>query len=413
MYVESHSTRRSMRSSARRSSAVHLEVGTCAHHTCAPRGGVVLAIPFSVSVYRPTRSRGPAADTTRSVEDKAFVVLVLVVSVAFVAILLPFSGAILWGTILAVVFAPLNRRLRAAIGHRRTVAAAVTLLIVLASVILPLMLVGGLLANEAADVYARMRSGELDFGRYFEQIVGALPVWAVRILDRFELTNLATLRGRISGVLMQGSQFFAVRALSIGQSTLGLLISFFVMLYLLFFLLRDGDALIRRVRKAVPLRPEQQHALLQRFTLVIRATVKGSLVVAVVQGALGGLILWLLGIRSPMLWALVMGVTSLLPAVGPVLVWLPVALYLLSIGAVWQGVVLIAYGVLVIGLVDNVLRPRLVGKDTEMPDYLVLVATLGGIALLGVNGFIIGPIIAALFMAVWDIVADARAASAG
>jgi predicted PurR-regulated permease PerM len=182
-----------------------------------------------------------------------------------------------------------------------------------------------------------------------------------------------------------------------------------IVLYLLFFLLRDGDNLAARIRTAIPLQLDQQRELFRRFTTVIRATVKGNVVVAVVQGALGGLIFWFLGVHAPVLWAVVMAFLSLLPAVGCALVWLPVAIYFLVTGATWQGIVLIAYGVLVIGLVDNILRPILVGKDTRMPDYVVLISTLGGMAIFGLNGFVIGPVIAALFMAVWDIVAASRA----
>jgi predicted PurR-regulated permease PerM len=157
------------------------------------------------------------------------------------------------------------------------------------------------------------------------------------------------------------------------------------------------------------LHADQQRELFTRFTTVIRATVKGNVVVAIVQGALGGLAFWFLGVHAPVLWAVVMAFLSLLPAVGSALVWFPVAIYFLLTGATWQGIVLIAYGVLVIGLIDNVLRPTLVGKDTKMPDYVVLIATLGGMAIFGLNGFVIGPVIAAMFMAVWDIFSSSRA----
>jgi predicted PurR-regulated permease PerM len=128
-----------------------------------------------------------------------------------------------------------------------------------------------------------------------------------------------------------------------------------------------------------------------------------------VQGALGGLIFWLLGIHAALLWAVLMAAVSLLPAVGTALIWLPVAVYLLASGSVSKGIVLVAYGVVVIGLVDNVLRPVLVGKDTKLPDYVILVSTLGGIAIFGFNGLVIGPVIAAMFMAAWDIFAASRA----
>jgi predicted PurR-regulated permease PerM len=222
------------------------------------------------------------------------------------------------------------------------------------------------------------------------------------------LTTLGEVQERLSAGLSKGVQFLAGQALNVGQNALDFFVSFFIMLYLLFFLLRDGRALGHRVRAAVPLRDDLQRNLFHKFTDVVRATIKGTIVVAIVQGALGGLMFWFLGIQAPVLWAVVMAFLSLLPAVGTALVWVPVALYLLASGAVWQGVLLIVYGVLVIGLVDNVLRPVLVSKDTKMPDYIVLIATLGGMAIFGLNGFVIGPLIAAMFMAAWDIMAASK-----
>ena len=146
-----------------------------------------------------------------------------------------------------------------------------------------------------------------------------------------------------------------------------------------------------------------KQALARKFATVIRATVKGNIVIALIQGTLGGLALWALDVRGALVWAVLMAFLSLLPAVGAGLIWGPVAVYLLITGSVIQGAGLIAFGVLVIGMVDNLLRPILVGKDTRMPDYVVLLSTLGGLAVFGINGFIIGPVIAAMFIAVWDI----------
>ena len=138
---------------------------------------------------------------------------------------------------------------------------------------------------------------------------------------------------------------------------------------------------------------------------VVRATVKGNVVVAAVQGALGGLAFWTLGVHAPILWAVVMGFLSLLPAIGAALIWAPVAIYLLAVGHVWQGIALILFSTFVIGLIDNMLRPILVGKDTQLPDYVILVSTLGGLAVIGINGFVIGPLIAAMFVAAWQLLA--------
>jgi len=243
---------------------------------------------------------------------------------------------------------------------------------------------------------------------YFHQIYSGLPGWITSVLDRYGLTDLGAVQERLSAGVMAASQVLATQAISVGQSTFDFLVSLFVMLYLLFFLLRDGDDLAARIKRGVPLRDEQHKALVEKFTVVIRATVKGNVVVAILQGALGGSIFWVLGIRGALLWGVVMGILSLLPAVGTGLVWVPVAIYLLATGAMWQGMILIAFGVLVIGLVDNIVRPILVGKDTRMPDYVILISTLGGIAIFGVNGFLIGPVIAAMFIASWDIFSTAR-----
>ncbi|WP_313334674.1 AI-2E family transporter, partial [Comamonas sp.] len=177
------------------------------------------------------------------------------------------------------------------------------------------------------------------------------------------------------------------------------------MLYLLFFFLRDGKTLIRKILAATPLDDAHKRKLGAKFITVVRATVKGNLAVAATQGALGGIIFWILGIEASLLWGVVMAFLSLLPAVGAAIVWGPVAIYYFATGSTTEGLILAAYGAGIMGMVDNVLRPLLVGKDTKMPDYLILISTLGGLSLFGLTGFVIGPLIAALFIAVWDLFA--------
>ncbi|HUG26628.1 AI-2E family transporter [Piscinibacter sp.] len=275
----------------------------------------------------------------------------------------------------------------------------------------PLILIVATLVQEGSGVYARMNSGELNFGRYFQEIVAALPPWLTRVLDRFGIGNLVDIEQRLTSAVAQASRLIAAQVLGVGQNTLEFVVGFFIALYLAFFLLRDGQALAQRVKAAIPLDGSHTQALVKRFATVIRATVKGNIVIAVIQGTLGGLALWVLDVRGALVWAALMAFLSLLPAVGAGLIWGPVAVYLLVTGSVIQGAGLIAFGVLVIGMVDNVLRPILVGKDTRMPDYVVLISTLGGLAVFGINGFIIGPVIAAMFIAVWDIYVSKRSES--
>ena len=346
-------------------------------------------------------------------EERFFLWLLLAVTILFAWVLWPFSAAILWAVVFAILFMRPNRRLAGRLGGRRSLGSLLTLIVILVIVILPLMLVASMLVQEASATYERMRSREIDFGQYARQIYEALPSWATAVLDRFGLSDFAAIQERLSAGIAAGGKVVAAHVLSFGQSTLEFIVAFFVMLYVLFFFLRDGDELMRKLREALPLSPARREALLSKFSVVVRASVKGNVVVAIVQGALGGLIFWIMGIHGVLLWSVVMAILSLLPAVGTALVWGPVALYFLATGAIVKGVVLIAYGVLVIGLVDNVLRPLLVGKDTRIPDWVILLATLGGIAVFGVNGFIIGPVIAALFLAAWDLFIESRGEEPG
>lgn len=340
---------------------------------------------------------------TPDIQQKTFLLLLIAFTLAFIWILLPFYGAVFWAVVLAILFSPFYRMLLDRMNGRANMAAVSTLLICLLVVVLPLVLISISLAHEASTLYESIRSGQINFGVFFQKIVAALPGWLVHVLERFGLTDISALQERLTNTAVQGSEFLTKQAISIGQNTFNFLVSFTIMLYMLFFLLRDGDRLAGRVEQALPLNALHKRHLLGNLTTVIRATVKGNVVVAAVQGALGGLAFWFLGVEGALLWAVLMAFLSLLPAVGAAIIWVPVAIYFLLTGAIWQGVSLIAFGVLVIGLVDNVLRPMLVGKDTKMPDFVVLISTVGGMALLGLNGFVIGPVIAALFIAMWEL----------
>ncbi|APC18422.1 AI-2E family transporter [Pseudomonas frederiksbergensis] len=342
------------------------------------------------------------------VRDKSLLVLLVLVTAAFIWILLPFYGAVFWAVILGIVFAPLQRRLQMKFGWHRNLTALCTLSICLLIAILPVITTSVLLVQEGANFYKNIESGQLDVAGYLAQFKHSLPPYFQHLLDRFGVGELSALREKIVKSAVQGSEFFASQAFSFGQGTFEFVVSFSIMLYLLFFFLRDGAELAREVRAAVPLAEHQKRRLQLKFNRVVRATVKGNLVMAVTQGALGGLIFWFLDVPSALLWAVIMAFLSLLPAVGAGIVWVPVAAYFLLSGAIWQGVVLGLFGVFVIGLVDNVLRPILVGKDTRMPDYLVLISTLGGLAIFGLNGFVIGPLIAALFMSSWALYIETR-----
>ncbi|MFX4227198.1 MAG: AI-2E family transporter [Porticoccaceae bacterium] len=335
-------------------------------------------------------------------EKHSFLITLILLSLLFFFLLQPFWGAIFWACIIGLLFSPLNRRLLL-LGNKPkpNLAALLTLLICLIICIVPTLFVLASFFSEGVNLYQRLRSGEFDLGARIEQVQSAFPA-VQELMDRLNL-DMGDLQNQLSDAAMGATGYIAQNAFVLGQGTLGFFISLALMLYVAFFMLRDGDKLVQMLIRALPLGNEREHLLFAKFAEVVRATVKGNLLVAIIQGSLGGLIFWVLGINGALLWGVVMTLLSLIPVVGAGLIWAPVAIYLFAVGDLTESLILTAFGAGVIGLIDNLLRPILVGRDTKLPDYIVLLSTLGGFALFGINGFVLGPLVAALFIAFWQI----------
>jgi predicted PurR-regulated permease PerM len=332
-----------------------------------------------------------------------FLTLLLLVSVAFVGLIQAFLLPLFWAATLAIVFHPVYERVQALLNHRATVAALLTLGMILVAVILPLFFVGLAVVHEAAALYQRLETRQIDLQEALRAVERLLPT-VTKYLERFGIET-ERLQQDLATAAVTISRFLGTQALNIGQDALRLGVLFFLMLYLLFFFLRDGRQIVAAVIRALPLGDRRERLLLAKFATVVRATIKGTLVVGVVQGTLGGVLFAVLGISAAVFWGVLMTVLSLLPAVGSGFIWVPAAVILFATGHVVKALILLGGGILVIGLVDNLLRPLLIGRDTRMPDYLVLLSTLGGLTVFGISGFVIGPVIAALFLAVWDMFA--------
>ncbi len=333
--------------------------------------------------------------------QSSFLILLVIVTLLLGWIMQPFFGAMMWAAVIAIVFHPLQNRLAPHFGKRKNLLALTILAFCTLMVILPLLLLTGSLIQEGRGVYERVQSGEIDTNTYVEKAKGHLP--ELQRLLRPLGADLSDVQAYLTTAVKEAGSYMTTQALTFGENAAQFSISFVLMLYLAFFFLRDGESLIELLIRALPLGDQRERQLLRKITDVTSATIKGNMVVAAVQGSLGGFIFWALGVEAALLWGVVMAFASLLPSVGSALVWGPVAIYFLLSGAVWQGVVLIAFGAGVIGLVDNLLRPILVGRSTQIPDYLVLLSTLGGIAVFGLNGFVLGPLIAGVFIVFWDI----------
>ena len=339
--------------------------------------------------------------TQKNIERIAFFILLALVSIAFLGLLRGFLVALFWAVAFAILFAPLTDRVRGVIGERDSLVAVGTVIVVLLAVIIPLIGVGFAVAAETARLLAQFEAGAVNFERPIELVKLHLPEVTERA-EEFGI-DLSGVGDSLSSAAMASGQWIASNAVRAGQGTLNFTLSLFLMIYLLYFFLRDGTQIINRLVEVLPLGDERERALFARFAQVVRATVKGTFIIGAVQGLIGGVTFALLGIQGAVLWGVLMALFSLLPAVGAALVWVPAAIILFVNQEYMSGAILVAVGVLVIGLADNLLRPVLVGRDTRMPDYLILLATLGGLGTYGISGLIIGPLIAALFITVWEM----------
>ena len=357
-----------------------------------------------------TKPSKPAPKSGYAIEDAGFAALLILITLAFAYLLAPYFGAVLWGVVAGIMFQPSTARLTARLRGHANVATSIVLFALVAVFVIPTILLGINLVNEATSLYQKISSGQINLDNMVHDVQRALPGSVREFVTRYGLTDFEKIRSEFGSSITSGLQSVAGRLLSVGQGALSFVAALGVTLYLSYFLLRDGEHYGEMVRQSLPLRPETRDSLLDHFLLVVRATMRGTVVVAVVQGLLGGILFSLLGIEGALIWGVLMGFFSLLPAVGTGIIWVPVAIYLFATGEMGKAAILVFCGVFIIGMVDNVLRPILVGRDTRMPDFVVLISTLAGLELFGLNGFIIGPVIAALFMAVWNLQRERRAA---
>ncbi|OFW42703.1 MAG: AI-2E family transporter [Acidobacteria bacterium RIFCSPLOWO2_12_FULL_67_14b] len=332
---------------------------------------------------------------------QAFLILLVVAtSAAFLWMVRAFLLTIALAALFTGVAYPAYRRVIRLFRGRERLAAIATLLLVLVLVIVPLLTVAGAVANEALRVnqtFLPRLQQLVDEPGEFERRLRPLPGYDFIHPYRNQILTKA-------GELVGSAGVFIFNALSATTvATAVFVFHFVVLLYTMFYFLTGGPALLRTVLGYLPLAEADKQHMLERFVSVTRATLKGSVLIGVAQGTLGGLAFWAVGIDGAIFWGTVMTVLSIIPGIGGALVWAPAAVILLAVGQVWQGVTLALFCALVVGSVDNLLRPVLVGRDTQMHDLLIFFSTLGGLFLFGAMGFIVGPILAALFMTVWEM----------
>ena len=320
-------------------------------------------------------------------------------TVLFLYMLGSYLVTVLWAVVIALVFYPVYKCLKTTFKGRASAAAVSTVFLVVLVVLIPLTTIGGMVVSESLTVYENLTKADSSFDS--ASLLARFST-ATAYLESYGISQ-ANVENRLRDWVGSISKQVATSLVVFSQSTVAFLVQTIVMLYLLFFFLRDGKKIERLIRHHLPLSDEYEQRLVTRFSETTQAVIKGTLLISIVQGIIGGVLFWAVGIPNPVLWGVTMGVLSIIPLLGTSSVWLPAAIILMVTGSVWSGIVILVVGGVVISSVDNFLRPVLVGRSTKMPDSLVLLSTIGGLATFGISGFIIGPIIAALFLSLWTI----------
>jgi predicted PurR-regulated permease PerM len=345
---------------------------------------------------------------TDELQHASFLLILAVVSLLMAVIVWPFAQPLLWAALAAIMFQPLYRWMLRKLGGRRNPAAIASLLVIFFAVLVPALWLGTLVVQESLTLVATLQKQPLDLATTFDRAYGMLPQMAQETIDRSGWADMANVQTKLEDLLAASAGMIASQAVSIGSGALGFLLAFSVGLYVMFFLLRDGERIGRTILRTVPVERSIAERLAERFLGIVRATIKGSGVVGLVQGVLAGISFVIVGLESALLFGVLTTVFALVPVIGAGAVYVPVGLWLLIAGESWQGIFVLVFGFGVISSSDNVLRPILVGRDTGIPDWIILITTLGGISFLGFSGIVLGPLVAGLFLASWSILQEYR-----
>ena len=328
-----------------------------------------------------------------------FVIILLSITVATFFLFKPFLSAIMTAAILATTFHSFYYYLTDKT-KRKHLSSLLTCILVLFIIVLPTLTTIGLVANEINGVYHKLVVGD---GFYQNKIMNTVDGFRNSLFAQTMSLDKFLDQGQIAKSIESISSGIFTIIQKIYQNAVASAIWVFVMFFSLYYFLVESKTIMEKIMYLSPLKDEYEEILTKKFSSMVRATLKGTLIVGLVQGFLGGIMFAIAGVPSAVIWGIVMVILSVIPAFGAGLVWAPVGVIMLFTGNIWQGIFILVFGGLVISFIDNVLRPKLVGKDTEIHPLLVFFATLGGIISFGFIGFIIGPVLMALFLTLWDI----------
>lgn len=333
-----------------------------------------------------------------NIKNGFFFIILIIVTILFFWLIGAFIFSIFWAIIFGIIFYPLYKKILKLFKNHKSISSITTIFLILIIIFIPLLLIINMAAKEAIEVYHDQAIHE-----NIQKYINMIPY-------QYKIENFLTEKGlntdEIKTNLISSIQSIVAiigqEAISIGKKTIAIIINFFLMLYLLFFFFKDGKRILKRISEILPIGNKYGIQIFNKFTEIIKAMFSGTIIIALIQGILGGFFLFIVGVENFILLTIIMILLSIIPILGPAIVLIPAAIIFLLLGGIWQAIILIIATIL-ISTIDNIFRPYLVGNATKMHDVLIILSIFGGLALFGITGFIIGPVIAGMFLTMWLI----------
>lgn len=333
------------------------------------------------------------------IRNLLFIIFFGVTTIGFIYLLKPFFYPIFWAAVIASLFYPVYKKINSKLKHNNT-SSLLTIGLVMIIIIIPVTLMSGLILKESINLYDSLANNQGPIVSTVKNVISRVK--NNPITDKFNIDE-QQVAAKLTEVAKTITDFIFTAAKNLTQNSVTFLIMFIIMIYTLFFFLKDGEGMLKRLAHISPLGNKHEIIMYKKFTSTARAALKGTLIVGGIQGFLGALLFYITGIEGALIWGIIMMLFSVVPGFGSYIVWLPAAIIMFVGGNMWQGIVIVVVGTLLISTIDNFIRPILVGKDTQMHPLLILFSTLGGLLFFGISGFIIGPIITAFLMSLWEM----------
>ena len=334
-----------------------------------------------------------------NIQNSFFFAFLILATLLFFWLMNSFMYTIFWAIFLSIIFYPLYKKILKKTKNKKDLSASITIVLIFLIILLPISFTTYLIIDEIPQINKiileqKNNKDILSSIPFKSEINNTLTKYNINI-QKLEKDSLKSVQNSLNN--------FTKNVLNLGKNTLGLIINFFIMLYILYFGIRDGDKFLKRLSEILPLGNRTEKKLFDHFSSIIRSIFKGTLIVALIQGGLAGLLFYLVGIKEGILiWTLLLILSAMIPAVGTGLIIIPSIIYMIIVGELWIAIIL-TVGLLFISTIDTFIRPHLIGKETEMPDMLITISILGGLSLLGPTGLVIGPVIAGFFLTMWKL----------